>query len=365
MVTQFRCVHCDTTLVADGAGGEQVACGQCGRRMSIPEGLASLPEPPWPDQVDAPRRVGAMGHLAGSFPWVMSIFLNVTVLLTLALIPVFMLYADDSREIPVPGPVTANPTLRPPIEGIWKPVEEIIREGPKHPEREFEHPNAADDLPSPSGKELDVAIIGEGIHGLPGSTGVGIGKGGPHGDGFLRRTPPSSNARHFVFLIDRSGSMYGSFQTLQAELKRSISDLQGHQTFHVIFFSSARGERPAEIASGRMTPATDSYKIQAVGFVEAIGTGRQTVCAPALRRAFEVLAPINDGGGKVIYLLTDGQLNDWPEPLEVARQLNRANNVSIQTFLYSVTPDSRARQMLEALANENAGQTYYVNPHGE
>ncbi|MHC4985221.1 MAG: hypothetical protein ACYTFO_03605, partial [Planctomycetota bacterium] len=253
MATQFRCDHCDSPLVAEGAGGERVACGRCGQEMTIPQGLASLPmppgaapltpetlspetlapEPPWPHEAEVPQRVGVMDRFAHSFPWVMSIFLNVTVLLTLALIPVFMLYADDSREFTVPGLVSADPVLRPPIKDLWKPVEQDPNVTRTRPEREFEHPSAADDVPSPSGKQLDVAIIGEGIHGLPGSTGVGIGKGGPHGDGFLRQAPPPSNARHFVFLIDRSGSMYGSFETLQAELKRTISRLQGHQTFHV------------------------------------------------------------------------------------------------------------------------------------
>ena len=386
MATQFRCDHCDSTLVADGAGGQRVACGRCGGEMTIPQGLASLPmppgageplnpgqlspgpltpEPPWPDEAEVPQRMGVMDRLATSFPWVMSVFLNVTILLTLALIPVFMLYAADSREFTVPGVNPIVQTIRPMVDPPPIPPPPGPVERPNRDRFSPQPDSAADDSSNPLGKQLDVAIIGQGVHGLTDGTGVGIGKiGGPPGDRLFEPSTDGTNAKHVVFLIDRSGSMYNSFGTLRFELQRHIAYLQGHQTFHVIFFGSQRGEAPMEIASRRMTPATGRFKSDALNFLETVDTGGQTVCAPALERALRALAAIDDDGGKVIYLLTDGQLNDWPEPLAVTRRLNATNDVSIQTFLYSETPDARAKQMLETLAAENAGQSYYVNPHG-
>ena len=171
--------------------------------------------------------------------------------------------------------------------------------------------------------------------------------------------------RHFVYVIDGSGSMSSTWPMLKGQMILSIAHLEPVQDFHVVFFSPNRDDPPPENGPRQLTPATKQSKAAVADFLDTIQTSGDAVASPALQRAFEVLrqADTSEGrSGKLIYLLSDGDLNDWPDPIEVIREMDPDKGVRIYTFLYAEEEHGAAADMLKEIASESGGEYKYVSP---
>ncbi len=169
--------------------------------------------------------------------------------------------------------------------------------------------------------------------------------------------PPARGApaRNIVFLIDASGSMTDTFGSVCLGMLNRISRLAPEIRYHVIFFSSGK---PVENPDRRLIPATPANKARTARFLEAVMPAKQTDPIPAMRRAFEVLRRDVAPGGKLIYLLTDGEFPDNDAVLRELGKLNKDQRVRIDTILYHYRPPV-AERVLETIAERNGGKFYF------
>ncbi|MBI5723404.1 MAG: VWA domain-containing protein [Planctomycetes bacterium] len=181
----------------------------------------------------------------------------------------------------------------------------------------------------------------------------------PGNEGGISFMGLEGKAATFVFVIDKSGSMGAGnkFNTLRNELLNSIDQLQGTQTFHVIFYDTNVAEKPPK----QLVAANNENKTAASTFLQNITPGGGTNPVPALKRAFKILKDAK--GDKVIYLLSDGEFFNNEEILNAIKDRNPAveNQIVINTIFYNIQP--LATQILEKIAKENKGQYKFVNPN--
>lgn len=171
----------------------------------------------------------------------------------------------------------------------------------------------------------------------------------------FRAAPRSSllgaggNARHVVYVIDRSGSMINTFEEVRRAVLLSIGRLGSDQDFHVILFADGKAiENPPR----RLVPPTEANRLQAADFLAGARAGNQSNPIPALNRAFDVLEEAT-GGGKLIYLLTDGVFPDGPAILAELANRNRDKQVRIHTYSWGL--DSSGLALLKEIARANGG----------
>ena len=179
-------------------------------------------------------------------------------------------------------------------------------------------------------------------------------KGTPGG---RRKPPPGGDVYHVVYVMDASGSMLGTFDSVRAEIMRSVCRLQEVQDFHVIFFNEKFFESPPR----RLVEATEYAKREAVGFLGGIRPKGRTRVIPALRRAFEVLSRTPaKAGGKVIYLLTDGEFSDNEKVLRALKAMNADGNVRIHCILHRHRSPA-AVKVLRRIAKAHGGEFKFVD----
>jgi hypothetical protein len=167
------------------------------------------------------------------------------------------------------------------------------------------------------------------------------------------------NAHHVVYVIDRSGSMIGVFEEVRREVLGSIGRLRQDQDFHIILFAQGLA---IESAPRCLVPPTEANKLQAAEFLAGARAGLQSNPIPALRRAFEVLeAP--EGGGKLIYLLTDGVFPDGPAVMATIHARNKNKDVHINTYLCG-GGDASTAGILQEIARVTGGLFRQVGSEG-
>jgi hypothetical protein len=189
------------------------------------------------------------------------------------------------------------------------------------------------------------------LDGPVGKTGISTGRGrtkvyGLQGEGFK-----------FVYVFDRSGSMGGSgnraLNSAKRELLRSLNDLGETHQIQIIFYN----EQPTIMRLGpsaQLVFATDDNKRQAQAFVNSISADGATQHEPAIRLAMQ-LSP------DVVFFLTDA---DQPElsraQLDRIAKMNQGRAV-INTIEFGLGPKIRKENFLDRLAQENGGQSVYVD----
>lgn len=166
------------------------------------------------------------------------------------------------------------------------------------------------------------------------------------------------NAHHIIYLIDRSGSMFDSFEAVKFEICRSVADLRPEQDFHVIMFADGR---PLEKRPMDLTHPTDKHKIALAGFLKGVKAENTTNPVMAIHRAFNVLSRANRNPGKLIYMLTDGAFPDNEAVLAAIRARNGRKDVLINTFLYGWKPPVAEKVMIK-IADDNGGNYRYISP---
>jgi hypothetical protein len=198
--------------------------------------------------------------------------------------------------------------------------------------------------PAP-GRTVDLIGLGSSAAGAPSALGLSA----------FRTAPRSSllgaggNARHVVYVLDRSGSMIDTFEEVRRAVLLSIGRLDSEQDFHVILFADGKAiENPPR----RLVPPTEASRLQAADFLAAARSGYQSDPIPALSRAFDMLEEAT-GGGKLIYLLSDGVFPDGQAVLAVLANRNRDKEVRINTYFCG--GDGSGKALLKEIARSTGG----------
>jgi hypothetical protein len=196
--------------------------------------------------------------------------------------------------------------------------------------------------------ESGPSITGLGAGGSDfGGYGLGAGPGGT-GPRFFGLGGTARGAQNIVYVVDRSGSMTGTFGAVRDELKRSVERLRRSMRFHVILFNAGP---PLENPAKQLVHASREEKAALAEFLDTIQPNDGTDPIPAMRRAFAL-------GPDVIYFLTDGEFE--PQLLEELRKWNQNKKVRIFTIAY-VSPTGAT--LLEQIAREHNGQYRFVSEH--
>jgi hypothetical protein len=181
--------------------------------------------------------------------------------------------------------------------------------------------------------------------GSGGGTGTGVGPG--IGAGFFGT---KGAGKSFVYVVDMSGSMHGArFERAKKELNRSINKLGPEQKFYVYFFNDRTFPLFDPKPATGMIPATPSNKQRAVRWVNTRQAESTTNPNYALQQALEMKP-------EVIFLLTDGELDDPDAVRQMIRRYNKGN-VVIHTIAFE---NEDGGLTLEAIANENNGVYRFV-----
>ncbi len=375
MGIEFQCDECGELLNIETEPGDAVTCPHCDAVVVVPAALASLPQPqleggpppsPPPDQAQDEEYLeeeeedaessAVMTIMAHAMPWIISIFFHVGLALIFFLLVMIAQAEDLKKAAIIPSAIFSENPGGAVSQGQTNKVQKQTQRHRKvqasgDSTRELEVPNEGDKGET---AELIGAAAGAGggtlaDYGLTDGSGRGP-RAGMYGTG--------GNAHHVVYLIDRSGSMFDTFDAVKREISNSVKDLQPVQDFHVIMF--ADGE-PLEKKPMALTPPTEKYKLALAKFLETVKAERTTNPIKAITRAFDVLAKANRKPGKIIYMLTDGAFPDNEAVLTTIRAKNSRRDVLINTFLYGWKPPIAEKVMMQ-IASENGGQYRYVSP---
>ncbi len=186
-----------------------------------------------------------------------------------------------------------------------------------------------------------VGIGGEANSGLDGWRVLSAGESGPKAEFFGQ----TGRGQRIVYVIDRSGSMAGSFDFLRSELQRSIRDLKYSQKFHVILFNGTITQAPpirlaANIAVNRKRCFDFLDQVQPEGKTEPIA---------AMRKAFSYKPDL-------IFFLTDGEFDR--ALIDRLREWNRKKRVRIFTLGYLYAPGA---ELLKTIAADNNGTYTFID----
>jgi len=366
----------------DTSPGASVTCPYCSASVVVPAALASLPQPqveggpptaasPPPAAVspeayeddeyleeeleDEEGSDAVMAMMAASMPWVISVFFHVGLALIFFLLVMIARAEEKKKGATIPNAMMSEAPGGNISHGRSSKVEKSTQRLRKvkasgDSKRELEVPNEGE-----TGEEATLigAAAGAGGGSLA-DFGVTNGSGGPRSGMYGQ----GGNAHHVLYLIDRSGSMFDTFDAVKKEIADSVGKLQPVQDFHVIMF--ADGE-PLEKKPMALTKPTIPNKIALAEFLEEVKAENTTNPVKAINRAFDVMAKANRNPGKIIYMLTDGAFPDNEAVLSTIRARNAKRDVLINTFLYGWKPPIAERVMIQ-IARENGGKYRYVSP---
>jgi hypothetical protein len=177
--------------------------------------------------------------------------------------------------------------------------------------------------------------------------GIGTGVGPGFGAGFFGT---KAAAKSLVYVVDMSGSMTGArFERAKKELVKSINQLNAEQKFYVYFFNDRTFPLFDPKPAAGLIPASNSNKERAVRWIKSRQAESTTNPNYALRQALEMRP-------EVIFLLTDGELD---EP-DIVRQMIRQNNKSGVVIHTIAFENEDGGVTLEAIATENNGIYRFV-----
>jgi hypothetical protein len=193
------------------------------------------------------------------------------------------------------------------------------------------------------------AVGGDGGEGggSGGGSGGGRGSGIGPGAGFFGT---KGVGKSFVYVVDCSGSMYGHrFDRAKTELVKSINKLKPEQKFFVYFFNDRTFPLFDPKPATGMLPAVRANLERASRWIRTRTPESTTNPNLALKQALEMKP-------EVIFLLTDGELDD-PADVRQMIQRNNKSNVVIHTIAFE---NEEASATLEAIAKENNGTFRFV-----
>jgi len=401
MTVDFRCENCGKMLSVDDQPGNAVRCPHCRKKVTVPEGLAALPRPHVPPNArhaDSPsggqaqgqddgqqaeqgeeelvENQGISGAMAMIMPWVISVFLHVGVCLVMLFfvmvtvvskIPTDIIIPDAALDLDNPGGV-----MHPKTATVSKTDADRRTVVKRYTKREEQ----VDKGKTEQTIQL-LAASSDGAHG--GAADLGLTNQDAAGGPRSRFFGSGGKAYHIAYVVDRSGSMSGTFEEVRIEMLKSIGQLKEAQDFSIILFGEgAFIEGPQK----RLVPAELVNKLAANDFLKGITASGQTTVLPALKRAFQVLKYADASKtGRLVYLLSDGIFAGLLGGSEyttadgkvlkgndAAIQWLRDNNpkdeqkglVHVNTFLY-LSRDEEAMKVMDTIAKENGGRFKLVS----
>ncbi len=385
MQTTLICPACGQTIAIELSGPSDTpqSCPKCRQPVEIPRGIATLPTPQIPGS-SAPERTPAdqagpaeayedegtsdedvqhtSEHVsARALPWLVSTTIHAAIALLLTVLVAVTIQNDDDIETILPpkvGPDTEMP----------RPIDDLIAE--RDSDATEVKPTDKRFSDEPQGEVMGDGVQGEenpnvyGVAGLAGDDGPGLGDGTRAGSGPRGRRVFNPEADCVVYVIDRSGSMHGTFDDIEYELRRSIASLRYdpaegvRQQFYVVLFADGGA---IELSGRKMMDATDENKIRILEALENIEPQGKTDPIPALKRAFGALRGVSRDKVCSIELLTDGSFPDNAAALEAIEEFNDSRRVRINTVLYGSRP-REAEDVLTQIAQRNGGRYKYVSP---
>lgn len=209
------------------------------------------------------------------------------------------------------------------------------------------------ELSALSVKELSRSdVVGAGVNRSSGMSGAlgerDLAGGGPVGS--LWGVGKGQRARSIVYVLDRSGSMSGTFDLLARELKRAVGSLEPDQLFNVIWFNEGR----ATEWSARLRKASLENKRDAFAEIGRIVPAGQTEPTDAIRKG---LAYRPD----VLFLLSDGDFGEENQRIiRLIADKNREKRTIINTILFVYDTMGDGERVLRAIAEMNRGTYKHV-----
>jgi len=160
--------------------------------------------------------------------------------------------------------------------------------------------------------------------------------------------------RHFVFVIDRSGSMSqrDALDMAKRELLASLAQLPEHTKFQIVFYNDRARLMPVPGGGTRLLPATRANKLLARRFLESImaegGTDHVAALEPALRMRPDV-----------IFFLTDADDMSMEDVNYITAQ--NVGHARIHAIEFGIGKEIDQQTALRELAERNGGTYRYVD----
>ena len=170
----------------------------------------------------------------------------------------------------------------------------------------------------------------------------------------------TTECKKICYVVDCSGSMFGTFERVQRELIESIERLDADRYFYIIFFAS---DELYEYGGGRLIRASPQVKLAALDFILSVKPAGATNAAAAMERAMQIC---DDGGSApaIVYFLTDGfeltSDNGYKfaeKILNVRKSLAAATKINTIGF-WVQKEDGR---ILEKIARDSGGECILIN----
>lgn len=179
--------------------------------------------------------------------------------------------------------------------------------------------------------------------------GNGTGRGTGLGQGSVQFFGEAAAGNSFVFVIDCSGSMSGRrFERAIGELTQSLGQLDGWQSFSVIFFNGSAIPYTLRDNEVKLLPADQQFLPAAMQWIRQRRAAGSTVPDQALMQA---LALRSD----VVFFLTDA--DRIPRNVRVfVKELN-THQATVHTICFG---NSRAEPLMQGIAADNHGRYRFV-----
>ena len=162
--------------------------------------------------------------------------------------------------------------------------------------------------------------------------------------------------RELIFVVDRSGSMWGVPLALAKQtLREGLRGLRPVDTFNVIGFESGTQQ-----AFATSRPANETNLVLAERFIDGLQAGGGTMMAGAVEAA---LAPaLSEGRNRYVFFLTDGFIGNETEIFSNARGLvRRAEDQGLRSRVFGVGIGAAPnRELIAGISSAGEGVDLYV-----
>ncbi len=160
----------------------------------------------------------------------------------------------------------------------------------------------------------------------------------------------SGYAKKIVYVLDATGSMSTSFDSLKVQLRAAVSGLRPPQSFNIIFIND---KNPPPLAPALLF-TTPENKRKADEYVDTFAARGGTEPLPALEKAFAMQPDM-------IFLLIDpSDFPDKPKILELVNKQNAKAKIKLNIIAFE-GKDPENEKFLKDLAAQSGGVYKFVN----